>query len=65
MLSRSYDMREVPKLYAALQAAVKRDQRVGLGFIGSKRRTAERMANADELIKQMKTSRRPAGHAGS
>src|SRR5262252_2116169 len=39
VLSRSYDVREVPKLYTTLQAAVKQDQRVGLGFMGSKRRT--------------------------
>lgn len=55
VLSRSYDVREVPKLYAALQSAVKQDQRVGLGFMGSKRRTAERMANADDAIKDLKT----------
>jgi len=54
-LSRSYDVREVQKLYATLQSAVKQDQRVGLGFMGSKRRTAERMANADDAIKELKT----------
>jgi len=54
-LSRSYDVREVPKLYASLQAAVKRDQRGGLGFMGSKRRTAERTANAEDAIKELKT----------
>jgi predicted Zn-dependent protease len=54
-LSRSYDVREVPKLYATLQSAVKQDQRVGLGFMGSKRRTAERMANADDALKELKT----------
>jgi predicted Zn-dependent protease len=54
-LSRSYDIREVPKLYATLQGAVKQDQRVGLGFMGSKRRTTERMANADDAIKELKT----------
>jgi hypothetical protein len=54
-LARSYDVREVPKLYASLQSAVKQDQRVGLGFMGSKRRTAERIANADDAIKDLKT----------
>jgi predicted Zn-dependent protease len=55
VLSRSYDVREVPKLYATLQAAVKQDQRVGLGFMGSKRRTTERMANSDDALKELKT----------
>jgi len=64
-LSRSYDVREVPKLYASLQAAVKQDQRVGLGFMGSKRRTAERTANAEDAIKELKTFRGcTAGEAG-
>ena len=55
VLSRSYDVREVPKLYATLQAAVKQDQRVGLGFMGSKRRTIERMANSEDALKELKT----------
>jgi predicted Zn-dependent protease len=50
VLNRSYDVREVRTLYAALQNAVRQDQRVGLAFIGSKRRTTERIANVDELI---------------
>lgn len=49
-LAHDYDVREVPKLYASLQNSVRQDQRVGLGFIGSKRRTTERMAHAQELI---------------
>jgi hypothetical protein len=47
---RRYDIREVPKLYAMLQQAVKQDSRVGLGFMGNRRRTAERLANAEETI---------------
>jgi len=50
ILAHDYDAREVPKLYASLQNTVRQDQRVGLGFIGSKRRTAERLARAQELI---------------
>jgi predicted Zn-dependent protease len=50
MLNQSYDVREVPKLYASLQGAVKQDKRVGLGFLGNKRRTAERLANANDMI---------------
>lgn len=55
ILKQSYDVREVPKLYASLQAAVKQDQRVGLGFIGNRRRTAERLANADETINGLRS----------
>ena len=49
LLNRSYDVREVRTLYAALQAAVRQDQRVGLGFMGSRRRLTERLANADDM----------------
>ena len=50
VLNRSYDVREVRTLYANLQNAVRQDQRVGLGFLGSRRRTVERLANVEELI---------------
>ena len=50
MLNQSYEVREVPKLYAQLQTAVKQDQRVGLAFMGNRRRTAERLANAEDMI---------------
>ncbi len=50
ILNRSYDVREVRTLYATLQNAVRQDQRVGLGFMGSKRRTVERLANVEDLI---------------
>jgi tetratricopeptide (TPR) repeat protein len=53
-LNRNYDVRQVRTLYATLQQAVRQDQRVGLAFIGNRRRTAERMANTDELIARMK-----------
>jgi hypothetical protein len=58
--SRRYDVRQVRQLYVNLQQAVKRDQRVGLGFISSRRRTAERLANTDDMINQMP----PADSAG-
>src|SRR5215831_3983236 len=54
-LSRSYDVREVPKLYASLQSAVRQDSRVGLGFVGNKRRIAERIANSQDAIRDLKT----------
>jgi predicted Zn-dependent protease len=53
MLKQSYDVREVPKLYATLQRSVRQDQRVGLAFMGNRRRTMERLANAEEMIGQV------------
>ena len=50
-LGRNYDIQEVPKLYQALQEQVHRDQRVGLGFMGSRRRLPERIATANDLLK--------------
>jgi predicted Zn-dependent protease len=52
VLNRNYDVREVRALYATLQNAVRQDQRVGLGFMGNRRRTAERIANAEDMIGQ-------------
>ncbi len=43
MLNRSYDPREVPKLYMALDSATKRDRRAGLGFMANVARIAERI----------------------
>lgn len=50
ILYRNYDVREVRTLYATLQHAVRQDQRVGLGFMGNKRRTTERIANVEDMI---------------
>ena len=50
MLNQNYEVREVPKLYAALQSSVRQDQRVGLAFMGNRHRTAERLANAEDMI---------------
>jgi predicted Zn-dependent protease len=50
IVNQRYDIREVPRLYATLQHAVKQDRRVGLGFMGNRRRTAERLANAEDMI---------------
>ena len=52
VLNRNYDVREVRTLYASLQSAVRQDHRVGLGFMGNRRRTAERLANAEDMIGQ-------------
>ncbi|MEO8259050.1 MAG: M48 family metalloprotease [Acidobacteriota bacterium] len=50
LLNQNYEVREVPKLYATLQTAVRHDQRVGLAFMGDRRRIAERIANVDDMI---------------
>ena len=50
-LSRNYDVQVVPALYIAMQKAVHTDQRVGLGFMGSRRRLLERIANVNDLLK--------------
>ncbi|HZB46563.1 MAG TPA: M48 family metallopeptidase [Pyrinomonadaceae bacterium] len=50
MLSRSYDVREVPKFYAGLQRTTQRDQRVGLGFMASAERVYERVQQVNVLI---------------
>ena len=52
-------VRMVPKLYAALQRAVRQDQRVGLGFMGNRRRAAERLANAEAIAKAIWQERLP------
>ena len=50
MLDTKYDPREVPKLYALVDAVVARDQRVGLGFLGERNRIKERKDTAEKLI---------------
>ena len=50
ILNQNYDVKEIPKLYATLQRAVKQDQRVGLDFMGNRHRTAERLANAVDMM---------------
>lgn len=49
-LSHDFDVREVPKTYARLDTLVGKDDRVGLGFIGSKRRVKERIAHIQGLL---------------
>ncbi len=50
MLDQSYDVREVPRLYARLDNQVTRDSRVGLGFVSRLSRVKERSAHAQELL---------------
>lgn len=50
MLAANYDVREIPGLYTAFERTVVRDSRVGLGFLGSRRRIAQRTEKAKDLI---------------
>jgi hypothetical protein len=50
MLDRSYDVREVPKLYASLRNTASVDPRVRLGFIADKDRLNEREEQVKSLI---------------
>jgi len=50
VLSSNYDVREVPNLYIAMEKLVTRDNRVALGFLGSRRRVAQRREKAKNLI---------------
>jgi hypothetical protein len=50
-LNRNYDAQEIPKLYLAMQTQVRRDLRVGLGFMGNRKRLQERIANVNDMLK--------------
>jgi predicted Zn-dependent protease len=50
VLAASYDVREVPPLYVAMQKVAVRDARIGLGFLGSRKRIEQRMEKAKDLI---------------
>lgn len=50
VLDSSYDVREVPKLYLAMERIAVKDSRVQLGFLGSKRRVQQRLTKAKDLI---------------
>jgi hypothetical protein len=49
-LDKNYDIQEVPKLYLAMTSAVTVDQRVGLGFLGNKKRIQDRTEYAQKAI---------------
>jgi predicted Zn-dependent protease len=51
MLQQNYDAREVPRMLARLDKLTTEDSRVGLGFIGSKRRVQERIEHISEELK--------------
>jgi predicted Zn-dependent protease len=50
VLKANYDVREVPVLYTTMLKVATRDARVGLGFLGSRRRVEQRMEKAKDLI---------------
>jgi Peptidase family M48 len=49
-LDQNYDVREVPKLLARLDKLSAQDSRIGLGFLGDRKRVKERIANVDALL---------------
>jgi predicted Zn-dependent protease len=50
VMNANYDVREVPTLYTTMLKVATRDARVGLGFLGSRRRVEQRMEKAKDLI---------------
>jgi predicted Zn-dependent protease len=50
VLEAAYDVREVPNLYVAMQKVALRDTRVGLGFLGNRRRIEQRLEKAKTLL---------------
>jgi len=52
LLRVSYDVQEVPRVYLALENAVRRDSRAGLGFIGNRRRLVERKEHIQTLMEK-------------
>lgn len=51
VLKKSYDIQETPRLYAELRKVANSDARMGLGFLGDRKRIKERIEHADKLIK--------------
>jgi hypothetical protein len=50
VLNANFDVREVPKLYLALERSVTRDTRVGLGFLGDRKRIGQRKERVAALL---------------
>jgi predicted Zn-dependent protease len=49
-LEKSYDVQEVPKLYAAMEQTAKNDARTQLGFLGQRKRLRERAECVQKLL---------------
>jgi predicted Zn-dependent protease len=52
LLRLNYDVQEVPRVYLALENAVRKDSRVGLGFIANRRRLTERKEHVQSLLEK-------------
>jgi len=50
LLDSQYDVREVPKLYIALEKTASRDTRTTLGFLGERNRVKQRRETSEKLI---------------
>jgi tetratricopeptide (TPR) repeat protein len=50
MLDQSYDVREIPSVYARLEKTVTKDARISLGFMGKPSRMKERVASIHGLL---------------
>jgi predicted Zn-dependent protease len=50
ILDKSYDIKEVPRLYAVMAQVAGRDSRAQLGFLGARSRIKERVEHAQKLI---------------
>ena len=49
-LGKSFDIKEVPRLYAAMAQVAQTDRRIELGFLGARTRIRERTEHAQKLI---------------
>ncbi len=65
MLDRSYDPREVPKFYTALQRTSQRDRRVGLGFMGDPARIVDRSIQVAQVVNTFRIAPNAVLYAGA
>jgi Zn-dependent protease with chaperone function len=65
MFDRSYDPREVPKFYAALQRTSQRDRRVGLGFMGDPARLVDRSIQVAQVVTSFRIAPTAMLYAGA
>jgi predicted Zn-dependent protease len=65
MLDRSYDPREVPKFYTALQRTSQRDRRVGLGFMGDPARLVDRSIQVAQVVNTFRIAPNAVLYAGA
>lgn len=65
MLDRSYDPREVPKFYLALQRTSQRDRRAGLGFMADPARVVERTIQVAQVVNSFRIAPTATLYAGA